>query len=66
MAWMESIGCVSCAANDSSSAAAAVVEPYLLSKNTGTKSKSSKRGRGLKFVSKRKDVKEEFRVVVTV
>ena len=31
MAWMESIGCVSCATNDGS-AAAAVVEPYLLSK----------------------------------
>ena len=69
MAWMESIGCVSCAANDSSSDAAAV-EPYLLYKNTMTKSGkgSSKRRRrsGLKFVAKRSDVKDEFRAVVTV
>ena len=70
MAWMESIGCVSCAANDGSSDAAAV-EPYLLYKNTMTKSgkgSSSKRRRrrGLKFVAKRSDVKDEFRAVVTV
>ena len=65
MAWMESVGCVSCATKDSSTAAAAGVDPYLLSKNT-IKSKSSKRTSGLKFVSKRKDVKDEFRAVVTV
>ena len=71
MAWMESIGCVSCAANDGSSDAAAV-EPYLLYKNTMTKSgksgssKRRRRQRGLKFVAKRSDVKDEFRAVVTV
>ena len=69
MAWMESIGCVSCAANDGSSDAAAV-EPYLLYKNTMTKSGRSsskrRRRRGLKFVAKRSDVKDEFRAVVTV
>ena len=68
MAWMESVGCISCASSDNSAAEAAVgAEPYLLSKNTGTKSKSSsKRRRGLKFVSKRKEAKDEFRAVVTV
>ena len=71
MAWMESIGCVSCAANDGSSDAAAAVEPYLLYKNTMTKSgkggsKRRRRRRGLKFVAKRSDVKDEFRAVVTV
>lgn len=70
MAWMESIGCVSCAANDGSSDAAAV-EPYLLYKNTMTKSvkggsSKRRRRRGLKFVAKRSDVKDEFRAVVTV
>ena len=69
MAWMESIGCVSCAANDGSSDAAAV-EPYLLYKNTMTKSgkgsSNRRRRRGLKFVAKRSDIKDEFRAVVTV
>ena len=70
MAWMESIGCASCAANDGSSDAAAV-EPYLLYKNTMTKSgkggsSKRRRRRGLKFVAKRSDVKDEFRAVVTV
>ena len=63
MAWMESVGCLYCASDNS----AAEATPYLLSKNKSSRSnKRSKRRTGLKFVAKRTNVKEEFRAAVTI
>ena len=62
MAWMESVGCLSCTRDNS----AAEATPYLLSKNKSSRGKKSKRRAGLKFVAKRTNVKDEFRAAVTI